>query len=80
MVSMRTILLLGPALLALAASSQAADKVPCAAKPFSLAKPALPVAAKPAPVKVAPIKSAPVKVAAKPTKPLADCKTKRSTG
>jgi hypothetical protein len=74
MTGMRTILLLGPALLALAASSHAADKAPCAAKPFALTKPALPAAAKPV------VKVAPVKVAAKPAKPLADCKSKRTTG
>jgi hypothetical protein len=64
---MKTILVLA-AVVANGATAPPAAK--CAAKPFSLAKPApVPVAKKPAP--------APAKVAA-PVKPKVDCKKKRA--
>ena len=68
--------MLGLPLTCLSASSQAADKAPCAAKPFSLAKPG------PPPVKpvAQPAKKAPVKVATTPARPLADCKKKPAGG
>jgi hypothetical protein len=69
---MRTVLVPGLALMCLAANSPAADKAPCASKPFSLTKSA-PAPAKPVAQRVK--KAAPTKVAAKP---LADCKKKAS--
>ncbi len=69
--------LLAAALTCVPVGSQAADKAACAAKPFSLAKPAQP-AAKPAPPPVK--KTAPAKVAKAPEKPLAACKKKPAGG
>ena len=73
MLHVRTIIVLAIALASLAGSAHAAPKAQCAAKPFTLGKPAAAAAKPQMAVKPAP---APARAAAEPANRKPDCKKK----